>query len=450
VKSPDQIWSRTRDFLREGLWMAELAPAQRTRMSRLRGALQFAVMIGEGFVRDHLLLRATALSYFTVLSLIPLLAIAISIAGSVGFGGDFAGLIVRQIAVGNPEAQARILERIRDVNFAGLGTLGAASLLIFTVFGINAVERDLNAIWGVRQQRTWPRRFADYLAVLVVGPVLLAVALSLKTTFESQWLVQRLIEYRLFSLIYDLGLQQAPTVMLCVAFTFLYWFLPNTRVRPFAAMLGGIVAGVLVVMAQSLYLNLMVNSARYNAVFGTMVALPLLFFWIYFFWAIVLFGAEIAFAYDNFAVYRREVRGRRASPAEREAVGLRIALEVARSFRDGAPSWSSEALAEVLDVPVRTVRAVLAELERAGIVAPRGAVGEEGCFQLGRPAESIPVTEVVGALRGSREKARGDREVSEPVEAVLDELDAAVEKGAAGRSLADLLAALPPRDPRKS
>jgi membrane protein len=449
VKSPDQIWNRTRDFLREGLWMAELAPRP-TRMSRLRGALQFAVMIGEGFVRDHLLLRATALSYFTVLSLIPLLAVVISIASSVGIGEDVAGLIVQQIAVGNPEAQARILERIRDVNFAGLGTIGAATLLITTVLGIRTVETDLNAIWGVRQQRTVPRQFADYLAVLVVGPVLLAVALSLKTTFQSQWLVQRLIEYRFFSVIYDLGLQQAPTVVLCAAFTFLYWFLPNTRVRFFAAMLGGIVSGLLVVMAQTLYLNLMVGSARYDALFGGMVALPLLFVWIYFFWAIVLFGAEIAFAYDNFAVYRREVRGRRASPAEREAVGLRIALEVARAFRDGAPPWSSEALAEALDVPVRTVRAVLAELERAGIVAPRGAAGEENCFQLGRPAESIPVTDVVGALRGGREKARGDRDVSGAVESVLGELDDAADKGAGGRTLADLLAALPPRPPRKS
>jgi membrane protein len=250
--------------------------------------------------------------------------------------------------------------------------------------------------------------------------------------------------------IYDLGLQQAPTVVLAAAFTFLYWFLTNKKVRVFAAMLGGIVSGVLVVMAQTLYVNLMVGSARYDALFGGMVALPLLFVWIYFFWAIVLFGAEIAFAYDNFAVYRREVRGRRASPAEREAVGLRIALEVARAFRDGAPSWSSEALAEALDVPVRTVRAVLAELERGGIVAPRGAAAEEGCYQLGRPAETIAVTDVVAVLRGVREKARGDPAVSGVVQRVLGELDAGAEKGAAGRSLADLLAALPPRRPRRA
>jgi len=427
--------------------MPELPPGTPGPIARVRRALQFAVMIAEGFVRDHLLLRATALSYFTVLSVIPLLAVVISIAGSVGFGQDFAGLIVQQIAVGNPEAQARILERIQSVNFAGLGTLGAATLLVTTVVSISTVENDLNAIWGVRQQRTLPRRFADYLAVLVVGPVLLAVALSLKTTLESQWLVQRLIEYPFFSLLYDLGLQQAPTVVLACAFSFLYWFLPNTRVRPFAAMLGGIVAGLLVVMAQSLYLHLMVGSARYDALFGGMVALPLLLVWIYFFWAIVLFGAEIAFAYDNLAVYRREVRGRGATPAESEAVGLRIALEVARAFRDGGPAWTSEALAEALDVPVRTVRAVLAELERAGIVAPRGSAEEAGAFQLGRSAEMIPVTEVVAALRGGREKSGGDPDVSRVVEGVLGELEDGAEKGAAGRSLADLLAALPVKGP---
>ena len=162
----------------------------------------------------------------------------------------------------------------------------------------------------MRQQRSFARQFSDYLAVLVIAPLLLATALSLTTTLESQWLVQKLIEYRVFALLYDLGLQQAPMVVLAIAFTFLYWFLPNTRVRPLAAMLGGCVAGVLVVVVQQLYLSMIVGSARYDAVFGGFAALPLLFVWIYLFWAIVLFGAEVAFAYDNLPHYRREVRGR--------------------------------------------------------------------------------------------------------------------------------------------
>jgi membrane protein len=238
--------------------------------------------------------------------------------------------------------------------------------------------------------------------------------------------------------------------MLAFAFSFLYWFLPNTQVRPLAAILGGVVAGVLVVLAQGLYLGMMVGSARYDALFGSMAALPLLFVWIYLFWAVVLFGAEVAFAYDNLPLYRREVRGRAASPAESEAIGLRIALEVARSFRDGGPVWTADALAEALDVPVRTVRAVLADLEQEGLVAARGAVEKEGGYQLGRPAERIPVTAVVRALRGVRERATGDSGVNAAVAGVLDELEAGAEKGAAGRTLADLLAALPERGPRPS
>ncbi len=434
---------RARDFLSEGLWIG--GPTAGAPSPRVRHLLQFAVMTAEGFVRDHLLLRASALSYFSVLSLVPLLAVTISVVSAIGVGEGFADLIVSQLTAGNPEARARILDRVRSVNFAGLGTLGAVALFVTTVFGISNVESSLNAIWGVRQERSYARRFSDYLAVLVVAPLLLATALSLTATLESQWLVQRLIEYPFFSKLHGLGLQQAPTVVLAAAFSFLYWFLPNTTVRFSAALLGGVVAGVLVLVAQRIYLSMIVGSTRYDAIFGGFAALPLLFVWIYLFWAVVLFGAEVAFAYDNLALYRREVRGRAASPAEREAIGLRIALEVARAFRDQAPAWTDDALSEALDVPVRSVRDVIADLEQAGVVAPRGAVEREGGYQLGRPAESIPVTAVVRALRGVREAEAGSPDVSATAARVFDELEAGAEKGVADQTLADLLASLSPR-----
>jgi membrane protein len=442
-RSARDYWSRSRAFLREDLWTSEPRPG--SLYGRVHGLLQFAVMTAEGFVRDHLLLRASALSYFTVLSLIPMLAVAIAVASAVGASEDLADLIVRHFLAAVPEAQDRILAGVRQVNFGRLGTVGAVALFVTTVLGVSNIERDLNAIWGVRQQRTLARRFADYLAVLVVAPLLLAAALSLTTTLQTQWLVQRLFEYRLISLMYDTGLRHAPTVVLMIAFAFLYWFLPNTRVRPSAALLGGLVAGILVAIAQSLYLGLNVGVARASAVFGGFIALPLLFVWIYTFWAIVLFGAELAFAYDNLPLYRREVHGRAATPAEREAIGLRIAVEVARTFRDGGAAWSADALATALGVPVRTVRDVLADLERTGIVTERGAVEKEGGFQLGRPAERIPVTEVIGALRGEREPSAGDPLVSSAVAAVLEDLEEGAEKSAAGRTLADLLTPLPER-----
>ncbi len=437
-------WTRIRAFLSEGMWRAELEP--RTWTARGVALLQFAVMVGEGFVRDQLLLRASALTYFAVLSIVPLLAIVGAILTAVGVTENVVEILVRQFAAGSPESQQRLLEVVRKANIGGLGTLGAATLFFTTVLGISNVERSLNHIWGVKQERPWARRLPDYLAVLIVAPILLGTALSVSTTLNSQWIVQKLIEYRAFAVVYDTGLQQAPKVFMALAFAFLYWFLPNTSVRALAALLGGIVAALLVDATLGLYMGFGVGVARANALYGGLAQIPLLLVWIYFACAIVLFGAEIAFAYQNLRLYRREVRGERAGPAEREAIGLRIALEVGRAFRDSQAPWTAEKLADALRVPVRTVRDVLASLQASNIVAALDSSEKEDGFQLGRPAERIEVVDVLAALRGPREPAAGGAVVTQTVEALLAELAEGEAKAVAGQSLAQVLSRIPPAE----
>jgi membrane protein len=444
---PDRL-RRAEAFLREGLWRVELVP--RTWAARATSLLQLAVMIAQGFVRDRLLLRASALAYFSVLSMVPLLAIAVSVVGSLGVGEEIARLAVEQIAAGSPEAQSKILGLVENANFRGLGSLAAATLFLTTVLGIGNIEGALNSIWGVRQIRPWTRRLPDYLAVLVIAPLLLGAALSLATTLSNEWLVQRLLEIPAFQLAWELGLRHAPTAVLAVGFAFLYGFLPNTSVRPLSAALGGLVAAVLVTLAQSVYLGFSIGAARANALYGGFAQLPLLFVWIYLFWAIVLLGAELAFAHQNLPLYRREVQGRVAGPAEREAVGLRIALEVARAFRDGAAPWTADTLAEALRVPVRTVRGVLADLEVGRVVAALDSSEHPGAWQLGRPAERILVSDVLAALRGPREGLAGDPPLASALASVLGELAEAEAKGAGGRSLAEVLEAVPPAPRERS
>jgi membrane protein len=435
-------WGRAQAFLREGLWRAEFEP--RTWTARGIALLQFGVMVGEGFVRDRLLLRASALTSFTVLSLVPLLAIVSSILTALGVTENVVGGIIDKIAAGAPGAAQQIQAFVANVNFAGLGTLGAATLFITTVLGISNIERALNNIWGVEQERAWARRLPDYLAVLVVAPLMLGTALSAATSLKSQWILQRLLESPLFEMVYSLGLSQLPTLVLAGAFGFLYWFLPNTRVRPVAALLGGLVAAVLVNAAIGVYVGLSIGATRANALYGGFALLPLLFVWIYVFWALVLFGAEIAFAYQNLELYRREVRGARPGPAEREAIGLRIALEVGLAFRDGREPWTADSLADALRVPVRTVRDVLRTLQQAQIVAALEGSEREDAYQLGRPAERIAVVAVLAALRGSRERLTGAAAMNRTVETLLEELAEGEAKAAGGQSLADLLAQIPP------
>lgn len=434
-----EMIDRVRNFLADGLWnVPRSAPWW---WAKGVGVLQFAVMTAEGFVRDQLLLRATSLAYFTVLALIPIVAIVVAIASSVGIDSDFAEQIVGRIAAGAPDTQEAILNQIRDARFNALGGAGAAVLLVTTVFGISNIERAFNSIYGVSRARSWGRRFPDYLAILMVVP-LLATGLSIATGLKSQWLVQQLFEYPAFSLMYDIGLGQLPWLVLSLAFALMFWFLPNTTVRFGSAALGGVVAGGLVLLAQDAYVRYSVGVARADALFGAFAQLPLLFVWIYIFWAIVLFGAEIAFAHQHLASYRRELKGADETPAEREAVALRLVIEVARAFRSSAPPPGANGLSEDLHLPVRIVREVIGRLEDAGIVAERNGDDGELLYSLGKPADQVRVVDILAAVRGAREpdNATGD-ETGRAVERLLSELDGVVNRGAGSRTLAELLVA---------
>jgi membrane protein len=428
---------RLRRFLSEDLWRVDL------RASRLGSwsvrTLQLAVMVGEGFVRDKVLVRATALAYVTSLALIPVLAIAVSIIGAFGIREDVTRFVVDQIAGGSPAAAQWILRFVGDVNLGSLGTLGAAILFATTILTVGNVERAFNDIFGVRSQRTWTRRLPDYLAVLVVAPLLVGVALSLGTVVRSQWFVQRMLEIESLQGMTQMA-RQAPVLLLYAGgFAFLYWFLPNTTVRPLSALLGGAVSALLFNGAQTAYVGFNVGAARYDALFGTFAVLPLFLVWIYVSWTIVLLGAEIANAHQHLSRYSREVRTGDARSGQLEVIGLAVALEVARAFRDGGRSLTADDLARDLDVARRVVGDVLSDLELAGLVSPRGTDAREGSIQLGRPAESITVADVRAALRGPQHELPSQAGVGEIASRISHEIEAGAARGPGARTLADLL-----------
>ena len=421
----------------ELLWSREPLQAP---LGWLRSGVQLFFVIGEGFVKDQLLLRAHSLTYLTLLSLIPLLALAVSLFEFLGSGSErVTRLLVEQFAAGAPAAVDKIIEYVDGLNFGALGTVGGTILIGTTILTLGNVERSLNAIWGVQHQRPWVRRIPDYFTVVLVSPLLLGVAISLGTTLESQWIVQKLLENPLGSTLFDAGLRQAPTILMIFGFAFLYWFMPNTSVPAVSALLGGLVAAVLFGIAQKLYLGLNVGAARYDAIFGGLAVLPLLMVWTYFSWAITLLGAEVAYAHQTLGLYRREVRGAPAGPAAREAIGLGIALLIARTFRAGETPWDEDGISDALDVPLRTVRDVVSHLEKAGLISPVDDPKRQGVYQLAKPLASIDLVDVLDALRGPREAPLGARDIAARVEAVLGEIDRQRREELEVRTLEDLL-----------
>jgi len=431
-----ELRERALRYLEHDIWRRNQRSSAWGRLGR--HVLQLAVLVAQGVERNQTLLRASALTYFSMLSLIPLLALAIGLVEAFGASQAVIHLVVQQIATVNEQAGQWIGERVQTISFASLGAVGGVTLFVTTVLAISSVERALNQIWGVDKQRPLVRRFPDYLAVLVVGPLLLAAAISLDTSLRGEAIVKHLLSRPILLALYH----QAPTLIFWAAFTFLYWFMPNTKVRIGPALMGGALAGVLFALVQWGYVAFQVGAARASALFGSFAALPILLVWIYFSWAIVLLGAELAFAQQNLASFRRTREGEDPRPAAREAMGVAIASYVARAFRAGDGGVTAEHLADALDVPVRTVRGVLTDLEAAGLVAPRGDAKLDG-YQLARAAESIGVDDVLHALRGSAEEASAQVRSDKPVRALLGDLERAERHALRERTLADLVAAAP-------
>ncbi len=393
-------------------------------------------------MRDQLLMRSHSLTYLTLLSIVPMLALVATFGDLVGAREQIIGLIQEQLSTAVPDATEYLVGFVQGLDFRQLGA-GAGAVLVFTtILAVGNAEKALNAVWGVQEQRSWLRRIPDYLALLVIAPLLVGPALAMRGALESQTIVQRLMEIPGLEALLTAGLTQVPTIMLVVAFSFLYWFLPNTDVKAGPALLGGLVAALLFTLLQKAFVQVTGGAAaRFGAMFGTFASVPIFMLWVYYSWAVTLLGAEVSYATQTLPRYRREVRGTPAGPAARETLGLAIAAEVARAFRTGRDPWTTEALSAHLDVPLRVVREVMAELQEGGIVRPCAGEGDPG-YQLGRSADSVRVVDVLVALRGERTTEVQVAEVQAVVAGVLGEIDHAADEGSGQRTLKDLVDAM--------
>ncbi len=376
-------------------------PSEPVMLRGLRALAQLVALTVRGFQSDQLLLRASALTYVTAISVIPMLGVIFAVLRLVGGDETLVDFAIEQLTSVAPEVQATVRGYVGNLNFASFGAIGGALVFGTAIFALRHLEQTLNDIWGVSSNRSWPRRCSDYLAVMVVAPISTGVAVSLGTTLQSGSIVEHLLEDPFFARLYGLGLAQMPVLFLFLGFTFLYWFFPNTTVRLRAAALGGAVAAILFSVARAIYVDFQVGAATYQAVFGALSAVPLILVWLYACWAVLLLGAEVAFAFQNLKFARREMRVGELSPAESETVAVELAVAVGRAFRQSGDPPTAERLADLLDEPVRMVRRLLQELERAEIV--RSVVplqDEDAGFVPAAPLADLTVGEILRGVRG--------------------------------------------------
>lgn len=367
--------------------------------------LQTVVLVIHDFMQDRCMLRASALTYSSLLAIVPMLALTFALLKAFGVQNSLEPIILEKLNVGSQEVVSSILSYVNNTQVGKLGVFGLLFLLVAVISLLSNIEDSFNHVWGVKGMRPLIRRFSDYLSVLMVGPVLMISAMSMTSSLTSNQLVQRLIDMEVVGSLILTLFKMGPYLLMWIAFAILYVFMSNTRVEWSAAIAGGILGGTLWQVAQWSYVNFQVGVAKYNAIYGTMAALPIFMIWVYISWNIVLFGLEFTYARQNLQTGGRDLHGYEVSRNSYERVALILLVALASRFYRAQKPMGKERLALQLGVPPRLCEHILSELVGLGYVS-------ELCvrntnlrrYQLGRAADSMSIVEILEGLRSQGEE----------------------------------------------
>lgn len=373
-----------------------------------------------GFMRDECAVRASGLIYYSMISLVPVLVMALALARI--FGGEKMArqAIVKQIdqwaaqstaGASSPEANEAfmsivgrvktildsIFDRIADIHFGTLGGIGLIVLLWSAIEMMTRVEESMNRIWGVTGRTLW-RRFADYLTIMLIVPFLFIAATTLPmVTWFSEHLAPA---WHIQALNFSLDLPGLGTlftlIMLTVLFTFLVAFIPNTRVRLVPGIVGGLVTALASMAWIHLCASLQIGVVKYGRLYGGFAAGPILLAWTYVSWEIILLGAEVAFAIQNVRTYGLEDDGRNASPNARAALALEVVAMMARDFEDGVRPFDSAEFSSERRISIRCLNDILEKLALGGIIAE--LAGSRGRYVLIRAPAHVTAGDVIAMV----------------------------------------------------
>lgn len=390
-------------FLRGDIWRIRAKDLPRPKSLLLR-ALRVIVLSIRGVSNDRVGLRASALTFYSLLSIVPVAAMVFGIAKGFAFERSLERLLLKGLE-GQEEIVKRIvdfahalLEDVKGGFIAGLGLL----ILFYTVIKIlSHIENALNDIWGIKKSRSLGKKITDYLSVMLIGPVLFFMSSTMTVFISSS--VQQIVEgtsaLRVVSPGISFLLQFLPYMALWILFSFVYIFIPNTKIKWSSGILGGVIAGTLYHLFQFFYISLQIGVAKYNAIYGGFAALPLFFIWMQTGWLIVLFGAEIAFAHQNVETYEFEQECLTVSHAFKRLLSLRILHLMIRAFAVGGKPYSSSQIAHELEIPIRLVNEILFELTASGLaIEVKADEGKETAYEPARDPDTMTIKNVIETL----------------------------------------------------
>ncbi|MEE2901530.1 MAG: YihY family inner membrane protein [Myxococcota bacterium] len=418
VKQALRNWrSAYHNFLEKELWSPQVYAEARDpmRQSMIVVARTLYLVIS-GFSREKLRLRAAALTYMTLLSLVPALAVVFAVfAGFESLASAREQLklfVVSSISVAHQETVGSYLDQ-----FIGqVGALGGVSviILLFTTVSLIAnIEKSFNDIWGLKQSRSWVQRFQAYWPLLTLAPFLLGVSLALSAKIESSETYAEVI-----SLVPILGLVGwlMPLALTWSGFTLMYLVIPNTRVPFQFAVLGGVVAGSIHEIAKGLFALYASKAITYSAIYGSFGVIPLLIIGVYVNWLVALTGGLLTYASQNALTYEpQDDTYERISSGMREKIALKMLMAIFIRFENGLGPTSTTELLSTIGGPPRAKRKILDELNQAAII-----IATDEAFTPGQAAHNVTIAQI---LRVVRESGGSDINLDSPDPRIVSALE---------------------------
>ncbi len=392
-------------FFQEEIWSHDLTSKSRRRTFLIRQTRIYFLAF-KGFFEDRAAVKAAALTYFTMLSIVPIFAIVFAIARNFGFE-DRLHEVISSNMQGQEEFMkwvTKMVDQLLDNTKGGiLAGVGGVILFWSVIQVLNNIEAAFNDIWQIRKARSPMRKFSDYLAILILSPF--AIGLSGSVMVKIQSTAQ---DIELFKPLIVFMIKSIPYVSMWLLFTIVYIVMPNTKVRFKYALVAGVFAGTLAIIFQMLYQDLQIGVFRFNTLYGSIAVIPLFLLFLQITWLIVLMGAELSFAYQNIENYEFEEDALNLSHNNKRILTLLISYHIIKNFEEGGDPWSTDMLSHELGIPIRLVNDLVFELVNAGILAELAADNpKDRSYQPSVDINKISVEYIYNQL----EKVGGDQMV---------------------------------------
>ncbi len=443
MREPSRAVEDLRSFLADGIWRLRLKDLSGSRRQLIL-ALRVLLISFRKFISDECSLWSSALTFYSLMSIVPVAALVFAVAKGFGFKKLLQERLMEQFA-GQQEVVMYIIDfsnRLLDSTKGGvLAGAGVIVLLWAVIKMLGNIEQSFNNIWGVTRQRTWGRKFSDYLSIMLIAPVLLITSSSAAVMVVTHLgtLTEELGLSGIFAPVIDMIMRLIPFLLIWVLLSFLYIFIPNRKIRYTSGILAGGLAGIIFIVVQRIYIAFQIGVAHYNAVYGSFAALPLFLAFLQISWFIVLFGAEVSYGYQNVHTCGF---GQGEKPYLKKLLSLKITHTIVMNFVRGEPGPTASSLSEQFELPLILIHGFLAELRAAGIILETNPSSgdEEPAYVPARGTDSITAAMVVEALEGKESDSpylpcpddAGD------LQEILREFNRAMEGSPANRLLRDL------------